>query len=245
MIEFILLATTVLYMGITSRISGSHFIDLPWGLAQWLFAIPYAIFAWLFVGLSPDTLFIYEHVDKDIFQWVASVLALLGGLLGKRTGHGNWMALPYVARKMPEPEWGEPILDLLFGKDPRLATKSNATALADIKTYGETKLYLRNITGMVLNGIFPSLVMVLLLLLLEMFVPALVLLVGSGLKGLAYAVSWLVVPHPGTAPWYVSKESQGYEYNLLRDEFAEATQFGEFFSGIFAGLGLVLAFILV
>lgn len=228
----------VVFMTQVSRMSGGAKPKLGWGLDQWLYAIPYALVVWFATTTLPSTFWAFNHISELTFQGITISLAYFGAFFGKRTGHGTWIGLPFVARRWKDREWGDSILDLFFGEDPRYFTDSTLTVAKDIKNYGETKIYLRNLAGLALNGIFPSFMAGLALLIMGYWVGALALIVLSSFKWAAYDIPWRIWPS-GKAPWAVNYKAPDYKYKFFRDEFCEATQFGEAITGTLAALGLI------
>jgi hypothetical protein len=221
-----------LVMGMVSRMAGGAKPKLPLGLDQWIYGIPYGAITW----------FATTFVEwRDWIEYTVILLAYLGGVFSKRMGHGDWMNLPYSIKKLKKREWGDPILSLFFGRDPRHLTKSNATALADIKTYGEKKLYYRNLAGLAMSGIFPALIAAIPLTVAGFWIGGLAMIVGGAMKVVSYAVPWKIAPS-GRFPWWVNHNSPNYEYKFFRDEFSEATQFGEYFTGFFGAIGIIIAY---
>lgn len=85
-----------------SRMCGGGKPKLPWGLDQWLYAIPHGVLGFL---VAP------------YFFWVA----YFGAFFGKRTGHGQWFDLgtsdPHNEQTGNEPEKLDFILKWLYGPD--------------------------------------------------------------------------------------------------------------------------------
>lgn len=67
--------------GWVSRMCGGAPPKLPIGMAQWVYAYPYAVIA------------SFSFIEESFFYWPAYTLALLSALAGKRTGHGGGMDL--------------------------------------------------------------------------------------------------------------------------------------------------------
>lgn len=224
--------TTVMTM--VSRMAGGMKPKLPLGLDQWIYSIPYGVITW----------FALTFVDWDAYlEYGLIALAFFGAFLGKRTGHGNFMVYPFNPKKIIEHEKLGYILNLFMGKDPRVTAGNNATALANIKRYGETKLAIRCQLGLALTGLAVPLIAGIILLLLGFWIGALALWVGGLMKAPSYLVPWLIWKWPnGRASWWVNHNAEGYKYNFFRDEFSEATQFGEAFTGLFGAVGLVVAY---
>lgn len=218
-------------MAFLTRTAGGARPDLPWGLDQWFYAIPYGIFSYLICKEIP---FVNEYVG--------ALLAYTGAFLGKRWGHGDYMALPYSPTKGPGTEWGDFIVRLFFGPDPRLSGDEAEANTIRIQMYGPTKLKYRNYMGLSLSGLFPALITVILLLLGGYIGWAILLAVFSIAKSVAYIIGWEIFP-TGRASYY--EKPNNTNYNYWKHEFMEATQIGEWLTGIFAGLGLTICFMAI
>lgn len=77
--QIILFIVLVALGGWISRMCGGGRPRLPWGLDQWLYAIPYALVV-LFANLT-------------VIGGFTGALALVGAMLGKRTGHGQYLSI--------------------------------------------------------------------------------------------------------------------------------------------------------
>jgi hypothetical protein len=93
----IILGLTII-MSVVSRMCGGGVVNLPFGLDQHIYAIPYALAGWFLGGV-----------------WGA-VVAYSFAFLGKRTGHGQYMDLG-TWNKEVEPERVDFIVRWFFGKD--------------------------------------------------------------------------------------------------------------------------------
>ena len=230
MFEFLIIVSLMLFMAKLSRMSGGAKPSLPFGLDQWVLAIPYGALTYFISSTFIET------------NWIVAAVTALGylaGVFSERAGHGSFMTLPYSIKKIKEKEWGDPILTLFFGLDPRNYTKSNATAYQDIRTYGETKLYLRNLCGLALNGTFPFIIPIALLLGFGEFWLAAILLIGGISKATAYNTGWDMFPN-GMAPWYIADKHNNPNYKYPQNELQVATEWGEFLDGAFKGLFIAM-----
>lgn len=103
--------------GWLSRMCGGGPPRLPFGLDQWLYAIPYALIG--LPVLAPLALGAAGAVQgKNIRRYVGAILLFpfAGAFLGKRTGHGNGLDLGRAERG--EDEVLEFIIKPLHGKIP-------------------------------------------------------------------------------------------------------------------------------
>jgi len=108
------------FMAWVSRMAGGGWPKLPFGLDQWLFSLPYAAL------LGPLT------------GWWA-VLAYLGAVIGKRTGHGRGISLKEPMKPGSEPEileypvlWLQPHLSVYAYKGLILAMTGMLGVLASV-----------------------------------------------------------------------------------------------------------------
>lgn len=81
---------------IVSRMCGGGKPKLPYGLDQWIYAIPYAVFQ---------------------VHWLWAVLSYGGAVLGKRTGHGQYFSLAAPRGNPENDEKFDFIVRLFFGHD--------------------------------------------------------------------------------------------------------------------------------
>lgn len=139
---------------VISRMCGGGKPKLPYGLDQFVYALPYAIFP---------------------VHFLLAVLSYAGGVLGKRTGHGQYFHLsaPRSACPPENDERFDFIVRFFFGPD----------------IDGRKNRYWRNFFGMTLSGLWPVLVATIALVLSGYVLAALIVLIGGLLKAPAYAVS--------------------------------------------------------
>lgn len=137
-----------MYLTYVSRMSGGLPPKLPWKLDQVLFGLPYGLLAWL-AGA----------------EWPYILAAFLCATIVKITGHGQWMTLPFSVKAI-EPERLDFLLLPFFGQDPRTKSEFKKwrgtwpkkgteyfTKISNaIAGYGTTRLYIRNIFGLMVNG---------------------------------------------------------------------------------------------
>lgn len=155
----------VLQMGWFSRMNGGGWPSLPFGL---------------------DAIILSSNIVAPLFlfteNWIACLIAFAFCMLGIRTGHGQYMTLPYSVKKI-EAEKVDPLLLPFFGEDPRVIPTS-------IQEYGGKKLAYRNFAGLALTG---GLVMLgvsgVLFYYNEPLWASMALLAGM-LKSEAYALGW-------------------------------------------------------
>ena len=204
----------VITFAVLSRACGGGWPKLPWGLDQHIYALPYAFLGW----------FLLDNADL-YWGWVAggTFLSYATAFLAKRTGHGQYMALPYSFKAITA-ERLDPIVKLFFGRDPRVVPVNfNLEQLQrNIDSYGEDKLMKRNLTGLFVTGM------------------------GVGLGA---AISAIVAGYPLIAGLLVASAGcKALAYYLgmkLTKDVNKRTAIGEFLTGLFAAIGLALAALLV
>lgn len=156
------------------------------------------------------------------FGWVAYdihgvIIGLLVGLACaglKGLGHGQYMSLGTVWKPI-SPERVDFIVRLWFGIDPRT-----------VSPLGErVDLYERCLAGLAVVGLAAVLPCVIALSFANPLA-AFILAIGGMSKAIAYAIGWEVYP-----------DGQGKGVKELN----QATQIGEFLTGLFAGLTLLIA----
>ncbi|MCC7305831.1 MAG: hypothetical protein IT558_06180 [Alphaproteobacteria bacterium] len=156
---------------------------------------------------------------------VFTLAAFAGAYFGKSTGHGQWMSLAHVIKKVHE----EPldfIVTWFWGPDPRVIASDDAQAVILSREYGLTKLYWRCVSGLVVVGTAVTIIPALIFGVFVSPVGALLLLISGALKGPAYMIGWKIYPTGG---------GSGIP------ELNQATQIGEFLTGLFTGVAIALA----
>lgn len=135
---------------ITSRMCGGGKPDVPWGLDQFIYALPYAAFGdgWL------------------------KLLSYAGGVIGKRSGHGQYHGVFGKRTNPKDDEWFDFIVKIFFGED---MTGPNR--------------WKRNLFGLFLSGVFPVLIASVLTTLSGHYIAALVIFMGGALKPVAYLIT--------------------------------------------------------
>ena len=139
-----------------SRMCGRKSV-IPLGLEQWLYALPY-----LFVTQMPLT----------AVTGVACVAAYLSAVVGKRTGHGQYLDLGYGIRQPEEND--EPldfIVRLFFGKD-------------------DGKMYWRSVAGMAVTGLSVTLLPGLCYGWMVNPTGGAIIAISGATKGMAYMIGW-------------------------------------------------------
>lgn len=225
-----------------SRMCGGGKPKMPFGLDQWLYGIPAAVLAGGAMYASSK----YGFADWQFSAITGAVLVLT--MIFKRMGHGQYMNLPFGLGKVTTPESIEFLLKPIFGEDPR--TRDSWTKLSyprrekDIERYGENKLYLRNFTGLGIVGLLPALPLALVLgFVCNLWILALLTLIGGFGKALVYDFSWRLFPS-GKADWYIDPEAPDYKYEWKND-WDTATDFGEGLTGTIQAVFLIPLIIVV
>lgn len=146
-----------------SRMCGGGKPKLPWGLDQWIYALPY--------GLIP------------LFSSAPWFLAILGAFvafatafLGKRTGHGQYFDLA-SSTKVIKPEFFDFAMDPIFGDDPNEIRIGPGN-------------YWRDLTGLALTGAVVPLGLSIFLLCTGHWVAALLVFLSGAAKAHAYVVGY-------------------------------------------------------
>lgn len=193
-------------MGWLSRMCGGAPPNLgrPW--PQILYAMPVALTAWP-AGV------------------IWTLLSLGGAFFGKSTGHGQWMSLAHVIKKVHE----EPldfIVAWFWGADPRVVATDDAQAVILSNEYGLTKLYWRCVFGMAVVGVAVTLVGGVALILSGMAGAGALLILSGICKAPAYMIGWIIYP---------TGQGQGPQY------LNQATAIGELLTGVATGIAVALA----
>lgn len=155
--------------GWISRMCGGAPPKIPWGLDQWLYALPYLI-----VSL-PGTIALGAYLglkNKDKAYFKAAVLApYLGAVIGKRTGHGGGIDLGTWTEARDD-EALEFLIKPLHGR---------------ISEYWYDVLLL-SVTGLMVTIMAGSIVWF-----VDPLAGALIILSGI-MKGPAYMIGWAIYP---------------------------------------------------
>lgn len=193
----LLILLTLLFAWV-SRMCGGGWPSLPWGLDQWVYALPYGLFSlWACLQSSMSLLLILL-----LFS-----LAYFGAFAAKRTGHGQYIDLGSWVRKIVG-ERLDFILDWFFDEDPN--------EVAD-NVKGS---YWRDVAGQALTGFAVSLACgVVIATVSDLLIGVLIAFSGL-LKAPAYMVGWMIFPN-------------GKDDDDKDEELDEATELGEFFTGLF------------
>jgi hypothetical protein len=190
-----------------------------YGLEHFIFALP-IIGILLVVG---------------VVWWAAILTALLSVPLF-RTGHGQWMALPY-SQKILEPERLDFIVGWVFGEDPRLKSEYIPHGILDladlpkrIEKYGRKKLEKRNLFGLAVHGSAPLIPLSVLLAYEGFYLAIVPLLLGGMLKAVGYKIGWKI-NYP--------------DRTIIHTEIDEPTELGEFLRGIFLFGGYFICLLMI
>lgn len=222
LISIIITIITTLGLGFLYRMHGGMQPKLPWKFDEILIG--------LVVALPVLLLTLITERKNTNLNWKFVGAAFTGAIL-KVKGHGQYMNLqffpPWPRRITPE-TW-DIFLNPVFGKDPRTSKdwtdQHHATKAKRIRDYGEKKLYLRCLSGLFISGASVSVGLVGVLLYLQNWLPALIVLLLFGLsKPFGYAVGWKYRPEVIT-------------------QLDEPTEWGEAISGL--GAGLAISYLLV
>ena len=157
-----------------------------------------------------------EYSNTLIPAIVAAIVTIIS--LMKSTGHGQYMSLGTVWKPI-KPEKLDWIVRLWFGVDPR--TRNPLPEPEDI--------YDRCLLGLAVVGVAAVIGGVIALGYLNP-IAGLVLAIGGALKAVGYTIGWYIYP---------SGKGKGLP------QLNEATQVGEFLAGLFDGLGLAIAAVIV
>lgn len=193
--------------------AGGGWPKLPYGLDQHIYALPYAILGGIMtwtVGMNPFGIL------------AGSALSYATAFLAKRTGHGQYF-LPFSAQRV-EAERLDFLVKLAFGRDPRVVPSNFPLDVLrrNITSYGERKLFLRNIFGMFVTGFGVGLGAMAIALYTGYYVVAGLLALSTAAKALSYYIGYLVTKDPN-----------------------RRTFFGEIITGVLGGIGLVLSALMV
>ena len=157
-----------------------------------------------------------EYSNTLIPAIVAAIVTAIS--LMKATGHGQYMSLGTVWKPI-KPEKLDWVVRLWFGVDPR--TRNPLLEPEDI--------YDRCLLGLAVTGVAAVIGGVIALGYLNP-IAGLILAIGGALKAVSYTIGWYLYP---------SGKGKGLP------QLNEATQVGEFLTGLFAGLGLAIVAVIV
>lgn len=152
---------------------GGGWPKLPFGLDQWVFALPFGLVIPLLLGFSLSNTSVL----------VLSLVSYLGAVLFKRKGHGQWMDVGNMPYNPDGREDLDYLVALFFGPD---------------KGFEES----RDLFGLAVSGLSIHLGLVGALLYSSFFVGAAIVALGGITKTVAYWIGWsLFEPYnPHTNP---------------------------------------------
>ncbi len=201
--------------GWLSRMCGGAPPKLPWGLDQWLYAIPYFFICTPAAVSFMVAIFADKNFDKKprekLYEFLFLLLPYSAAFMGKRTGHGGGIDLGHNNKEPGagrEPERLEFIVEPLHGK---------------ISQYWYDALLLA-VTGLAVTLVAGVIVCF-------VNVGAGLIIIASGpMKALAYMIGWAIYP---------TGDGRGIPH------LDEATAIGEFLTGVFNYAALAIGFHLV
>ncbi|PZQ44866.1 MAG: hypothetical protein DI551_09195 [Micavibrio aeruginosavorus] len=209
--------TFALLGGWLSRMCGGGPPKLPWGLDQWIYALPYMLISIPATASMIIILYNADKASKGKYAFVIkppamiAVAPFVGAFLGKRTGHGGGMDLGTNAKEPGhgrEPEALEFFILSIHGKIPQYWYDALLLAI--------TGFAVTLLTGVVICFVD---------------VPAGLLIAFSGLlKAPAYMIGRKIYP-----------EGNGKGIPYLN----EATAIGEYLTGFFGWGALALALVMI
>ncbi len=215
MLTVLLVIIFSLIGGWTSRMCGGAPPKLPWGLDQWIYAIPY------FAICAPaGTAFIAAiFADRDfdrkprlkIYEGLFLLLPYSLAFTGKRTGHGGGMDLGHN------------------NKEPGAGREPERLEFLIAPLHGKIAQYWYDALLLAVTGLAVTLVAGLIVCFVNV-TAGLLIIVSGPLKALAYMIGWAVYP---------DGSGSGIPY------LDEATAIGEFLTGVFNYAALAIAFYLV
>ena len=158
-----MIAIAAILGGWISRMCGGGWPKLPWGLDQWIYALPYA-----------GVYFLLPWAWYINLPVAAAAYGL--GFLGKRMGHGQYFHLNYSPRENEEQdEKIDPFVSLFFGKD--------------LGGHGR-KRYWRGVFGLSITGLICALGAGVALGVAGHYIASAVILAGGIAKAGAYMLGW-------------------------------------------------------
>ncbi len=172
MISLTLALLFALAGGWISRMCGGAPPKLPFGLDQWIYALPYLAAPLVFCGLN--------------YVVMAAPFVYLSAVFGKRTGHGQYMDLGFTVRST-EPERLDFLVLLLMGKDHNPAAM-NPTVL------NRRERYARDALGLIFTGLSVTLMCGLVIALAGDVLIGLLISLSGALKAPAYMIGWAIYP---------------------------------------------------
>lgn len=190
MLEVLGLITITIFVslyGVLSRMCGGGYLDLPYGLDQWIYALPYGILGALCGILLGGWPFVVGFF----------IVSFAFAFLGKRTGHGSYMDLATWTKGNEEPERLDFIVRLFFGRDKFTADNQ----------------YQRDLFGLCVTGAFVTLGAVGCLIYTGHYILAPLVFLGGAAKGLAYIIGWSI--NPGHVPNSQSELDEATEVGEL------------------------------
>ena len=202
MLEFfsvLFVFSCIVWQAIMGRVCGGGLFTPPFGLAEFIYGLPYGITA-LVVALSAGA--------TPAILILSFLLAMSTATLGKRLGHGQYFDLGTTTKYMEKHEKIDPIVSLFFGKDPNNISEGPGN-------------YWRDFFGLTVIGFVVGFGLSAVLCFYGFFGLAMLTMVLSGMKSVAYAIGHKFFP--------------GYH----------ATEIGEYVSGAFGGLNVSVVCIIM
>jgi len=164
-----------------SRMCGGGWPKLPWGLDQFIYAIPHGV-----LGAVLAYVVLNEHPNASDALWLTICTYLVFTLIPyantfayKRAGHGQWFDMGTTLKKLLSTERLDFIVDLIMGPDSNTLREGPGS-------------YRRDFVGMSISGLFIDIANVIFLLVAGHFMLAALIAVGGMFKGAAYGIGlWL------------------------------------------------------
>jgi hypothetical protein len=213
-----------LYGGVALRLHGGGFLkprdgnkrSLPKGVLNLIATWPFGLVAYFLLDFHTDF--------SNLVNAVLSLLCLGLCIAGRASGHGQYISMGFY--NIPtKPEKLDFIVKWFFGDDPRALT-NNPNDLILNKTGKFDNLYWRCLFGNAITGLAAVSGIIMITIISQQYLLTMAFILGGILKGLAYAISWMIYPNGN---------GRGLK------NFNEATQIAEFMTGVFAYLPLGLA----
>lgn len=214
MTMFVLAILFILALSYLSRMCGGAPPKLPYGLDQWLYAIPFAVNAAVILTGLP--------------LWLEIILvatSYAGAFVGKRTGHGGGMD---DARSEKEPGAGRTLEKVEYLIYPWLYKKVSR------------KLY--DFVLVTLTGLAVTLASAIAFFYNGSILSGIVMIISGGAKGIAYQIGWKLFDME-KAKGYVEIVNGQRHMKRYPKYLDEATAIGEFLTGTFNALGIIGALV--
>lgn len=202
--------------GFISRMAGGGWPKLPWGLDQWLYALPYAA--------------VYCFLPWEWYVNLPVALAAYGlGVLGKRMGHGQYFHLNFSPRQPEElDEKIEPFVRFFFGFD---------------RGGQGSKRYWRGVFGLAVTGAICAIGAAVALAAAGHWLPAAIIFIGGAAKALAYMLGWWARKQAEKAG-LCGLHTDAARVKTVWDKVFQPTVWGEIITGVFGWGSAVYAYIL-